>query len=534
MQTSGDPEPSATEPDAYKRQVQAQIDQYAASSAEMHDLPAVAGYMHETFHLPRIKEVFGATSVVEVFSRHFEESLRRTDNQQLISLGSGDCALELDVAQSLLERGAPPFLLTCYELSPVLAERGRAAAADRGLDHVLCVVEQDLNAPMRLEGPVAAFMAHHSLHHIVQLEALFDTVRDHLHEKGSFVIADMIGRNGHARWPEVLTLIREIWATLPKNLKFDHMFEREDRWFENRDCSIEGFEGIRAQDISGLLLARFHYQKILAWGGIIDVFTDRSFGPNYHIQDAKDLAFLGSLQAAEDELIRTRRTTPTIMIAVLTLPGHGHETRCWEGIGTSQIVRQADHAYKPIRLCGSGISIPYRNVTPPSIERLPNDGYIGFGAEGNCENFLRWGWADAEPHFRWAMGESSAIEFACPHGASVSIQMEISAYVPSFSAEQRVDVRANGLSADTFIFPVGQQTFETKVIELASSATNRGRVILEFFPSSTRRADIEGGVDKRPLTFTLRQMEVKSVRKRSLIEKLAGLWATVFKQMTVD
>jgi trans-aconitate methyltransferase len=45
-------------------------------------------------------------------------------------------------------------------------------------------------------------MANHSLHHIVELEKTFDTIFDCLNENGIFATCDMIGRNGHMRWPE--------------------------------------------------------------------------------------------------------------------------------------------------------------------------------------------------------------------------------------------------------------------------------------------------------------------------------------------
>ena len=124
------------------------------------------------------------------------------------------------------------------------------------------VVQQDLNTPVSIDGVLAGFMAHHSLHHVVDLESLFDTVFRHLHDRGSFVVADVIGRNGHSRWPETLALVREIWTKLPERLKFDQVYGRTDCWFENRDCSIEGFEGIRAAGYPSIASGALQLQEI--------------------------------------------------------------------------------------------------------------------------------------------------------------------------------------------------------------------------------------------------------------------------------
>ena len=55
-------------------------------------------------------------------------------------------------------------------------------------------------------------MANHSLHHVLALEHLFAQVSATLREDGVFVVNDMIGRNGHQRWPEALDLLQRIWA----------------------------------------------------------------------------------------------------------------------------------------------------------------------------------------------------------------------------------------------------------------------------------------------------------------------------------
>ena len=138
-----------------------------------------------------------------------------------------------------------------------------------------------------------------------------------MHPDGAFVVADMIGRNGHMRWPETLAIVRHIWAQLPDRLKWDRGLNRLDRWYENWDCSVEGFEGVRAQDILPLLLARFQFEKFAATHGVADVFVERRFGQNIDVTDAADVTFLDQLCRLQQDLVRRGYIKPVQIVAVL-------------------------------------------------------------------------------------------------------------------------------------------------------------------------------------------------------------------------
>ena len=120
---------------------------------------------------------------------------------EIFSIGCGDGQVELEVIKYLLDHGEDKFIFTCADLSPILLARLRDAAAKKNYIRYIKIVEADLN----LNPPDAQFdmiMAHHSLHHIVELERIFDYSKSHLKERGIFATNDMIGRNGHMRWPE--------------------------------------------------------------------------------------------------------------------------------------------------------------------------------------------------------------------------------------------------------------------------------------------------------------------------------------------
>ena len=92
-------------------------------------------------------------------------------------------------------------------------------------------------------------LASHALHHVVNLEGLFKQVHAALAPKGQFIVSDIIGRNGHLRWPEALEIVQEFWQELPPAYRYNRMLRRHEESYINWDCSKEGFEGIRSQDI---------------------------------------------------------------------------------------------------------------------------------------------------------------------------------------------------------------------------------------------------------------------------------------------
>jgi hypothetical protein len=156
-----------------------------------------------------------------------------------------------------------------------------------------------------------------SLHHFEALETLFERIGQALHPDGCFVSDDMIGRNGHQRWPEALVHINEIWSQLPEKYKYNHQLKRVEFEYIDWDCSKEGFEGIRAQDILPLLLKHFHFELFIAFGNIINPFIDRSFGPNFDAENEWDRAFIDRVHALDAAEIEAGRIKPTHMIAAM-------------------------------------------------------------------------------------------------------------------------------------------------------------------------------------------------------------------------
>jgi hypothetical protein len=86
--------------------------------------------------------------------------------------------------------------------------------------------------------------------------------------------------------------------------------------YDNWDCSKEGFEGIRAQDILPLLVQRFECEKFVGFGNVIDIFVDRCFGHNFSRDSQEDRELIDRLHAEDEAGLTNGLLTPTHMLAV--------------------------------------------------------------------------------------------------------------------------------------------------------------------------------------------------------------------------
>ncbi len=102
---------------------------------------------------------------------------------------------------------------------------------------------------------------------------------------------------------------------MPKAYRFNRQLQREESQFMDWDCSNEGFEGVRAQEVLPLLLDQFSPRVLLAWGNIIDVFIDRGFGHHFHRQSEWDLNFIDQVHAIDQAAIDRGEIMPTHLLA---------------------------------------------------------------------------------------------------------------------------------------------------------------------------------------------------------------------------
>lgn len=216
----------------------------------------------------------------------------------ILSIGSGPCGLEIDLARNF----RVPFAVTCVDINENALRMGLAKAKAERLDFKIRV--QDANF-LKLADSYDLVLAHASLHHLVNLESLFEEIHDHLTPRGTFVVFEYVPRNGMLLWPETKELVNRLFTILPERYRRDcrdpaNTVVREA--FPEEDTSAEGFECIRSQDIVPLLEKIFHVEAKVAGYAFTRRFVD-AFGGGYELDRREDKLVIDMLLVFDEFIV---------------------------------------------------------------------------------------------------------------------------------------------------------------------------------------------------------------------------------------
>ena len=327
--------------DDYERKLRNEHERFRDQS-NVHDLPPIFHYWAHTYVRPMAAE-YGFTSAEDLYAKYLGlwAKAHPAETPVFLSLGAGNCDAEVRVAQMLRRAGLARFTIECLDLNPLMLRRGRELAKDSGVEENFEFTEGDFNS-WKAAKRYSAVIANQALHHVLEFEHLLDEIKRSLRPDGYFVTSDMIGRNGHLRWPEALREVRRFWRELPTGYRWNRALERYEEEYINHDCSTDEFEGIRAQDILPLLLERFDFHLFVAFGNVINVFVDRSFGFNFDAAAEWDRGFIDRVHAFDEQAIVNGTLTPTQMSAVMT-PEPCAEHHYSRGLTPAQCIRKAKH-----------------------------------------------------------------------------------------------------------------------------------------------------------------------------------------------
>ncbi|WP_196137736.1 trans-aconitate 2-methyltransferase [Aliikangiella sp. G2MR2-5] len=321
----------------YEERIKAQIEQYD-NVEDMHgQLSSIIDYWKRKHFKPIFEKVTGVKNHIEFYAVPFKRSIDKSNTKRIISLGAGNAAVEIQVVKKLLELGCDNFSFEILELSEHQIKRAHENIEKAGMVKYFIVSQGDFNS-WQPNTQYAGVMAHHALHHVMELEHLFQAIKLGLEPQGVFVTFDMIGAKGHARWPEALEFVEKIWAFLPENKKYHHLLRKEFKEFYNHDCSDRGFEGIRAHEILPLLVEFFNFDTFLGYGNLTDEFISRGYGANYDTSNSKDLAFIDFLEFLNSVLLDLGYLKPTKMAAILTKHDVS-KTKCYKNLTPEFCIR---------------------------------------------------------------------------------------------------------------------------------------------------------------------------------------------------
>jgi SAM-dependent methyltransferase len=329
---------ASRQPDDYAARLTSELETYR-DCIDVNDLPQIFHYWSNKYLAPRFSKLgFGHPD--EFFARHLHESVTAAGEAAFVSIGAGNCDTEVRVAKLLVARGLREFTIECVDINRDMLDRGRAMAASESVAEHVIFTEGDFNRwkPRR---DYAAVMANQSLHHVVELESLFASIAEAISHGGRFVTSDIIGRNGHMRWPEARAIVNEFWKDLPAPYRYNRQLKRQEEQFMDWDCSVGTFEGIRAQDILPLLVDRFEFDVFAPFANVIDPFIDRGFGHNFNADADWDRQFIDRVEARDNAEILAGRIKPTHLMAVMCV-GRPGRSEFLDGLRPKDCIRRPD------------------------------------------------------------------------------------------------------------------------------------------------------------------------------------------------
>ena len=477
---------------AYAAKIRAELSTYQAVE-NVHDLPPSHGYISETYLRPLLQRTFGWGSFNELLLQQISAHPRREGALRVLSLGSGNCDFELGIC----ERVERPCTFVCHELNEQMIARGREGAAARRLGERFTFVPGDINQ-LKLEGEYDLVIANHSLHHFVELEHIFSEVEGSMGPDAVFVINDMIGRNGHMFWEETLDLCNRMWALLPKNLKYNQQLKQRFRHRIQYDCSSEGFEGIRAQDILPLLDEHFAFRAFAPFYAVINRFIDRDFGHNFQLENPLHRGLLDAFWHLDDLSLRLNALKPTQMIALLQSPRTpAPALRSIYFTCPQQAYDLAPEAYAEVfDEAPGGAPAPYAFGT-----------LISFGVEGQADRYKVEGWRYAEQRISWTLGQGARLVIPTPrHKGPAALVAACTAYVVPGKHQQRVHVSVNGRRYATWTF--ADRTFRPQEVMIPPGVLDTDQpTVIEFeTPDAASPHALGDGTDATVLGLALAEL----------------------------
>ncbi len=138
--------------------------------ANVNDLPEIFHYWSNKYLLAMMKP-FGFTSPDEFFYTYLEKVCAKSDGSavRIVSIGSGNCDLEIKWARQLTDSGVGNFVFECIELNPNMLDRGFNAAKDHGVQNHIRFLPTDFNLWVPETDVYDAVIANQSLHHACRL-----------------------------------------------------------------------------------------------------------------------------------------------------------------------------------------------------------------------------------------------------------------------------------------------------------------------------------------------------------------------------
>ena len=189
-------------PERHRYRVRSSLEKLAFNlNPPVGDLPEIFHYWSNVHLRPRLEQV-GFSSPEDFFFKSLRGRIgNQTAPTRVLSIGSGRCELEISLARQLLDNGHDQFVIVCMDINPEMLLQGKAGATAADIAKRIEFRAADVKT-LSCDERFDVVLANQCLHHIVELETLFDTIASLISDGGFFLTSDVIGRNGHQLWHE--------------------------------------------------------------------------------------------------------------------------------------------------------------------------------------------------------------------------------------------------------------------------------------------------------------------------------------------
>jgi SAM-dependent methyltransferase len=226
-----------------------------------------------------------------------------TVEREAIRLGICETFVGLDISQEALDVAA------------------RDAEND-GLGERIAYRWADLNIAGLERDAYDVVFAVQALHHVEDLEHLFDQIAGSLRPGGLVVVNEYVGP-ARFQWLDktqtvmnrILELLPEVYRVNPRN---GFVKEHIERTPAEEIAQVDPSESIRSDEIMELLRSRFDVLHQADFGGTINQFLLADIAANFDDDDPKDVAILDLISLLEELLVAERVLPSDFVYTVLS------------------------------------------------------------------------------------------------------------------------------------------------------------------------------------------------------------------------
>lgn len=252
----------------------------------------------------RVQGLLGTSNIWPLLERNANQK----ETPRILSLGCGHGGHELALARKLRSN----YRITALDLNGNILKKAREIAGRENLNiRFECA---DLNYISLPENSFDFIFSQASLHHIINLEHLFEQVNRALADDGEFYIADIIGKNRVILWDENLIFLNRLVPEIPERFRRD----KRNRLVNSIVPSEgEGMEGVRQEELYGILLKSMKSKFLYPHNAFIRfIATHPVLGLNLSEDSDEARKILDYLIGQDDKNIESKKLRPTEFLGI--------------------------------------------------------------------------------------------------------------------------------------------------------------------------------------------------------------------------